>query len=462
MRRVAVLVVAVLLPLLLVQQPAGSTARASAYVAPEGVTFNVPRPWGSPAETARIVQKVEEAFRNVRRTARDPRPTILVAAYLFDRNKSADALIAACRRGVSVRVIIDADVVSRPFRRLVTALNADNVPDRDRDGIADRGPRTGRCNTALAGGGGGMRTQPRPLMTRREVLRSIREPLGTDVRWGADRSYVLQCSGSCRGGDNANMHSKIYAFSSVGRSDNVVMTASTNLNAGGVLSGWNELFVMRERPKTFAFIERIHRLMTEQRHAGSQLVELVDGPYTTRIFPMSRVGETRDPLMQDLRKVRCSSDLGPTTLHIQQFWWNGHRGEYIWRKIRDLATQGCVVKIIFGAVDRNLLARMKDARRAGLIELYDSRIDTDGDGCVNTRTHMKTLAIRGTYAGNRRYAGVWTGTANWATGSLNRGDEITVNIRGAKVWKRYVDYWKVVRNHSTIDGNLGGCVEDGE
>lgn len=449
MRRVVVLVVAVLMPLLLVQQSSGLSSRA-AYVAPEGATFNVPRPWGSAGESARIVSKVEEAFRNIRPSARDPRPTLLVAAYLFDRSQSADALIAACRRGVSVRVIIDADVVSRPFRRLVTALNADNVPDRNRDGIGDRGPHYGRCNAPLRGDVSAPRQAVRPLMSRREVLRSIREPLGTDVRWGPDRSYVIQCSGSCRGGAEANMHSKIYAFSSTGRSRHVVMTASTNLNAGGVLSGWNELFVMRNRPKTFAFVERVHRLMTEQKRAGRQLVELVDGPYTTRFFPMVGVGEKRDPLMQDLRKVRCSSAFGPTLIHIQQFWWNGHRGQYIWRKVRDLARSGCQVRIIFGAVDRGLLASMRSAANSGLIELYDSRLfaGEGEDRQVTTRTHMKTLAIRGTFGRDRSYHGVWTGTANWATGSLTRGDEITLNVHSAKVWKRYVDYWHVVRNHS--------------
>ena len=34
--------------------------------------------------------------------------------------------------------------------------------------------------------------------------------------------------------------------------------------------------------------------------------------------------------------------------------------------------------------------------------------------------NLKAVAIRGTYGKNRRYSGVWTGTANWATGSLTR------------------------------------------
>jgi len=121
---------------------------AGAYEPGGGATFNVPNPWGSSAENTRIVRKVEEAFRHVRKTPRDPNPIILVTGYLFDRALSADALIDACRRGVSVRVIIDRDVVARPLRKLVTVLNADNVRDQDRNGIADTDPRAGRCNRA--------------------------------------------------------------------------------------------------------------------------------------------------------------------------------------------------------------------------------------------------------------------------------------------------------------------------
>ncbi len=442
MRRLAALL-AILLPLTMM------APTASGYEPGGGATFNVPNPWGSTAENTRIVRTVEEAFRHVRRTPQDPHPIILVTGFLFDRQLSATTLINACRRGVSVRVIIDRAVVARPLRRLVTALNADNVRDRNRDGIADNDPRAGRCNRALPGDHGGLRQRDPgvPLMTPRETRQSLRQPTARQVTWGTDGSYVLRCSGSCRGAPDANMHSKIYAMSNSGTARNVVMVSSSNLNGGGAKLGWNDLVVMKNRPATFDFMVDIHRQMTAQRRAGRELLEIVDGPYTTRIFPIAGA-KANDPLLKDLRQIKCSSELGPTTLHIQQFWWNGHRGIYLWDKIRRLARDGCKVKIIIGAVDRRLGRKMRDARRAGLIEFWDSRIDTDDDGYVNTRTHMKSVAVRGTYGDNQRYRGVWTGTANWSNGSLTRGDENTVNIQSARLWRRYVQYWATVRNHS--------------
>lgn len=456
MRR-AVVLLAVLLPLSLLVP-----ATAHSYEPSGGASFNTPVPWGGASARSAIVRKVEQAIRNIRPTKRDPRPKLILAAYLFDRPSSADAIIGACKRGVSVRVIIDDEVKSKPFRRIVTALNADNVRDRDRNGVPDTDPKAGRCNRPLPADSGGLRTKHPvdgpdgpaaiPTMTPREVHRSLVEDKGTPVTWGRDGSYVLRCSGSCRGGPEANMHAKIYAFSSTGSANNVVMFASTNLNAGGVNSGWNDMITMKNRPKTFAFVEKMHRKMTAQKRAGRKLVEMVDGPYTTRFFPMFGVGKKRDPLMVDLRKVKCKSALGPTQLYIQQFWWNGHRGNYIWDKVRDLARSGCKVKIIFGAVDGTLLRKMKAARASGLIELWDSRWDSsDVDGCVNTRTHMKNVAVRGTYGKNRKYAGVWTGTANWATGSLTKGDEVTVNVKSAKLYKQYVARWKTVKAHSSLN-----------
>ena len=108
----------------------------------------------------------------------------------------------------SVRVIIDKHVGSRPFRRIVTALNADNVRDRNDDGEPDRPPRAGRCNRPLHHKAGEGDNRGIPLMTARQVRQSLLEPKRTPVQWGKDGSYVWKCSGSCRGARTANMHAE--------------------------------------------------------------------------------------------------------------------------------------------------------------------------------------------------------------------------------------------------------------
>ena len=110
---------------------------AAAYRTESGATFNVPKPWGRIAANYKIVRKVENAIDRTRPTKRHPRPSIHVSTFLMDRSRSTQGLIKACRRGVSVRVILDRDIKSRPARRLMHVLNADNVRDRNNDGKAD-------------------------------------------------------------------------------------------------------------------------------------------------------------------------------------------------------------------------------------------------------------------------------------------------------------------------------------
>ena len=41
-----------------------------------------------------------------------------------------------------------------------------------------------------------------------------------------------------------------------------------------------------------------------------------------------------------------------------------------------------------------------------------------------------------------------TGTQNWVSGSLNRGDENSLNINLASAYKAYIGDWSRIRNHS--------------
>ena len=91
---------------ILVQVPT-ATQVAGAYAPAEGAVFNVPAPWGTAEQRNRIINKVNGAIEHAA-----PGSTVLVATYLFDRRKSVDALIAACRNGASVRVILDGNIAS--------------------------------------------------------------------------------------------------------------------------------------------------------------------------------------------------------------------------------------------------------------------------------------------------------------------------------------------------------------
>ena len=199
MRRVTLLLVTVLSASFLL-------VPASAVGPRGGAAFNTPRPYAGDDANYRIVKTVEHAIRNTVRTKKHPHPVIHISTFLLDRPATVKKLIDACRRGVQVRVLLDEDIESRPSRKLITALNADNVR-RHGD------PRAGRCNRKLRADSGGLRVQPGAddaeleIFTAREAYRSIEAPTRDSATWGKDGSYVKRCEGSCRG-KGGNMHSK--------------------------------------------------------------------------------------------------------------------------------------------------------------------------------------------------------------------------------------------------------------
>jgi hypothetical protein len=244
------------------------------------------------------------------------------------------------------------------------------------------------------------------------------------------------------------MHSKMYLFSHTGRSKNVVMESSSNLNRGGALLGWNDLFVMPNRPKSYKVYAAIHREMTRDTKAGDKKVEVVDGPYTSRFFPMRHASKRNDPTLRDLRQIKCTSALGPTQVHVSMFYWKGYRGDYLLDKLLSLARSGCQVSVIYGAPSVEIAGRLRNAAKAGLVDLYDSRWDFNEDGFNEIRTHAKYVLVKGTVGTDHSSYQVWTGSQNWVGGSLTKGDEISLNIATQSAYNRYIADWVMIKNHS--------------
>jgi len=487
---------------------------ARAYQPPGGGVFNTPKPWGGYLANYRIVRTVEKAMWQTRPTKRHRHPTMLVSTYLLDRSKSVDAMVAACRRGVSVRVLLDHDINNRNSRRLIRVLNADNVRDRNHDGKPDRKPRRGPCDSRIrhpkkhehcethshrkgpthkhahgdrhrhrkagwhvhahpnggSGQGGGQckgkrgrneaglkagaasrdkassAKNSKPL-SRAEARKSASRPTRLSVTWGKDRSYVKRCIGSCRGG-GGNMHSKFFVFSRTGKARHVVMLSSSNLNRGGATLGWNDGFVMNNRPKLYDEFVTMHRKMTNDRRAGVNKVQVKDGPFLVRFFPMRNASKRNDPTLHDLNKIGCRSDLGRTQINVSMFYWKGRRGNYLATKLLDLARRGCKVSVIYGAPSLQMASRLRAAAARHAIRLYDSRWDHNQDGFNEVRTHAKYVLVKGKFGRDRDAWMVLTGSQNWVAGSLSRSDEVTLNINNRAAYNSYARNWNDVRRHS--------------
>lgn len=372
-------------------------APALAWAPNQGSLFNNPK--GSTAAKYRIQLRIEKAVRNAL-----PGSKVLIATYLMDRRESVDALVAARDRGVSVQVVLDGGINTGPSQRLVRRLNADN-------------------------GRGGL-------------------------EWGPDRSFAMQCSGSCRGGaPNQAMHAKFYAFSHTGTAHDVVMVSSANLNKGGAVKGYNDLFTMRGVPRTFALYEKVHAEMARDRVAGDPYRVLRDGRFETRIFPRRGADRGTDPTYQALQQVHCHGATagagvgGRTIVRVSMFHWSGQRGVYLARKLIDLDRNGCSVRVIYGAPSAEVSGILRDSAHRGGITLYDSRLDRDGDHHPDLRVHEKYMLIGGNFGSDTSSWQVFTGSQNWVNQSLTGGDENTLHVTGQADHARYVDNFDFIRTH---------------
>lgn len=342
---------------------------AAAYEPPGGPVFNNPK--GDRAAKFRIVNTLNKAIRNAPRGS-----TVLMSAYLFDNGGTYDALVGAWRRGAHVKMVLDGKFArNAKTRRLAAKFNRDN---------------TGA---------------PAP------------------AKWGADQSYVVFCRQACRGPNGYN-HTKLYAFSQSGTARNVVMTSSSNPNAGGAVKGWNDMFILKGKPQLFAGAERVVAEMAQDTaNDGDGFMTFREGGALTRYYP-KRSGT--HPIITDLNQVRCA---GGTVIRVSMFRWNRVWGKAIARKLVSLAGNGCKLKIVYGAPSRELRLYLTNAaRRSGRIDLWDSRFDRNGDGKPDLRVHHKYLLISGA---NNDWE-VTAGSQNWGA-SLRTSDEntVTVHSRGA-------------------------------
>lgn len=366
-------------------------AAAAAYAPSPGATFN--RPQGTTAQRFALVNKVDSAIAHTRKGA-----TILITTYLMDRGRTTDKLLAAHRRGVNVRVVMDEQIESGAARRLARKL----------------GQNTSR------------------------------------------RSFVVFCHNSCRS-NRGDMHTKFYAFSKTGRAKNVVMVSSANLNAGGALLGWNDLFTMVGQERIYKKYAAIHAQMARDRPVQPPRARYVVhrvGRFESQFLPKPTASRATDPVYQAMDRIRCrgvaggAGTKGRTTINVSMFWWSGERGMYLANKLLSLQRAGCRVNVIYGAPSNQVAALLRAAAWKGRINLYDSRHDRNYDGLVDLRVHTKYMAVSGRYAGDRSSWQVLTGSANWVAGSLTGGDELLLRVSSRPAYASYLANFRDVKAQS--------------
>jgi phosphatidylserine/phosphatidylglycerophosphate/cardiolipin synthase-like enzyme len=360
--------------------------RASKHWMPApGVAFN--DPIGSDDGKDRLLRRIIEAVRHTHKGQ-----TIRFAQYSFDRRTMADALIRAHRRGVNVQIIVNDNWTSAPTNRLKRVLGTNHHKDH----------------------------------------------------------FVVICHGSCRGGPG-NLHLKVYSFTKTGGARDVIMTGSTNITNRAMSLQWNDMVTLRGKTKLFDTWVKVFNQLKKDKAVRPRWVYFRSDSTGATFYRTS--GETaepkstttsrlptadEDPVLKRLKRIRCNAKKGSginghTVIRITMYGWQDQRGKYLARRIAYLKRNGCDVEVILSVAG----AGVKATLRRSHVPMRSADWDYNEEGKVNFYSHLKVLAVNGTFAHKRTHT-VWTGSENWSTMSF-RNDELTLQLNNTRIYRRYRD-----------------------
>jgi len=353
---------------------AATAPRAGGFTPAEGVLFSNPVGRAPRQILTHVIQTIRST---------PPGEKIRIAVWNFDDRPTADALVKAFQRGVTVQLVVAGSVDSASFRSVAAVLNE------------------------------------RPH----------------------DVSFALKCRGACRSSRKV-MHSKIFLFSRAGRARNISMFGSSNLTTPAGNRQWNDLVTVSNQALydffTQTFIEYALDTPVDRPYVREDV-----GRYRVYLYPS---GPDENPVFDELGHVECTGALGMpgarTRIRIAVAGWFDAYGERIARRVRSLWEQGCDVKIITTLAGRGVNRTLKSARGRGPVPIRQLEEDRNGDGTAERYLHMKAIAITGVFDGDPRAKVVITGSPNWST-TASTSDEVLVRMTKtgglAATYQRWID-----------------------
>jgi phosphatidylserine/phosphatidylglycerophosphate/cardiolipin synthase-like enzyme len=313
--------------------------------------------------------------------------SIRMVTWSYFYGPGTDALIAAHKRGVSVRLVMARakSKESHDYRRLKRAL--------------------GRY--------------------------------GNKYRPYALKSGAKACAATCRG-HAGTMHAKMFMFSRTGPATDVIMWGSPNFTRASATLQWNDLFTWKYHPTLYDYGMSIFDQMWQDKEVAGPYKVVWDGSVGLGILPYRGTG---DWVSNELRTVRCSGATGGTGAVIR-----GTIGNRIATYLKKLWDQGCDIRILYtvrGVKARQILLA-KSGR--GPVPMRHYVQDTNGDGFYDKYLHMKVLVITGVMGSQTDARFVMNGSENWA--DMARGsDEEVGYFKGGAYTGKYLPWLNWLWHH---------------
>ena len=331
--------------------------------------------------------------------------TIHLVMYTFATAWAGRALLAAHRRGVNVRVIIDDHENYRWTQRLQAALGTNQ----------HRRSYVVRCHLACAS----------------DVTYPRRRSAGTI------RSYV---------------HAKWLIIDRSGTDRDVVMIPSENLTPAAVEQS-NDMMVLRGDHAVYSFLRARFDIM--RKDAGSAYGTIRSGSVSMTMFPMplpkgytiepdQPVPAAMDPYLDYLRDIQCGGDHS-TTIRIAMYMWTYPRLE-VAKRFAELARAGCRVIAIGQPLSKESDEGWDPEITRTLLDAGIELHQTSGGGVY---LHSKIVTLDGWNTAGARLHLAITGSSNFLLQALVASDDLIVTDSDAAVvgtYSAHVD--QLIARHS--------------
>lgn len=355
-----------------------------------GVTFN--NPTGDRDKRRQIYRKIMRSIDSAPRGS-----AIKFFTWNFLTSEGTDALLRAQRRGVTVRLLMDAsnnrDEIggNPPFRRLRAELHKRNLERPNRP-----------------------------------------------------KSWARTCQNSCRGPGGA-AHAKFFMFSRVGKVPRVVFQGSANFTLASTNNQWNDVVIHTRSKPVWRFYDRVFREASRDKKAKRPFAAGHFGDFSLYMYPLQ--GTKVDPAYRLLNQVKCrgakNTASGRTVLRLAPDVIRNARGMKFARKIRGLWEAGCDVRIGYTVVGIDIGRYLRSQAGRGPVPMKHLVQDFDGDGQFDNYFHLKAMAIVGNVAGKRANKVVLNGSANLSGLGAVSDENLGVYRRGPLTdrYREHIDFW---------------------
>ena len=372
--KLAAVLADVLLVAALTGAPADASARSEAPAAAAigfepvaGAIFSDPT--GTPEEQFAIINHVIQLIDN------SPRGSFIRLATMTINSTTADALIRAHQRGVNVRVILPRQMLGKPSPSRVTAETGSNTKSS---------------------------------------------------------SYVFYCRNACyRDAGSGVHHNKLFLFSQVGTTPNVISTSSGNLDNYMAEHRYNDAYTVVDDAAGYRAGVAYFDLMLADSYHNAAAPTTTGKGVTYHFFPRRRA----NLFGAIMNNVRCQGATGGTgingrtAIRMATSLWDRSRID-VARQVVDLKKRGCNIAIIAQSynIDRGILTMFRSAK------VPFRFADTPQTAAGN---HSKYVAISGNFHGRTNATNVYAGSLNLTAADNSACDNNMIRITSASAHDAY-------------------------